>query len=243
MFGRTTIYSGSSQYGSYKIVDEKYNGRRARVLYGDNHTPQSGVALDDDPELLFHYNQRFMEIIASLQPKRLLVIGGGVMMLPIAVHERFDDISIDVVEIDGLLVDLARQYFNAPNGMRLRTHVADGKKFLESSSARYDVIVIDAFSGHDIPKHLLEKSASDLYEQHLTEDGILAINLISAVQSARPRLVTGVLATLEETFSHTGVYQADSDESLREEQNLIVVAGNGEVDFDYIQSIDVRHDT
>ena len=240
MFGRKTIYTGSSKYGSYKIVEGSYNGRQARVLYGANRTPQSGKALDDNPELLFNYNQRFLEIIASIQPERLLVIGGGVMMLPIAVHERFSKTVIDVVEIDELLIELAYEHFDAPKDTRLQTYVKDGKDFVKNTTQRYDAIILDAFSGHDIPKHLLETAMTDLYAQHLNEGGVLAINLISAVQSNRPRLVAEVLHTLSESFKYTAVFQADTNESLRDEQNLVLVAATHPIDFDYIQSIDVR---
>jgi spermidine synthase len=240
MFGRKVLYTGSSRYGSYKIIEGPYNERKARVLYGADRTPQSGAALDDNPELLFNYNQRIMEIVASIGPKRVLVIGGGVMMLPIAVYERFAGTAIDVVEIDALLIKLAYQYFNAPTDSRLTTYAVDGKDYLKKTTQRYDVIILDAFSGHDIPKHLLEKTASDLYAQHLNENGVLAINLISAVQSKHPRLVAEVLDTLLKTFDTAAVFQADSNESLREEQNLVVTASNGSMDFDYLQSVDVK---
>jgi spermidine synthase len=241
MFRRKTIYSGASSYGSYKVVDMKYNDRSARILFGSNHTPQSGVAKDGNLDLLFDYNQRFLEIVSSIMPQSILVIGGGVLTLPSAVQERFSDITIDVVEIDALLIQLAQDYFQAPQNDRIRTHISDGLRFLTDTHDKYDLIIVDAFSGHDIPAHLLQRAAASQYARHLNPSGVLAINLISAVQAKRPQLVSEVLEAFGQFFSVTRVYQADTMESLKEQQNLIVTASQEAREFDYLQSIDVRH--
>lgn len=234
------LYSGRSDYGRYKIIDMEYDGRPARVLFGEGRSPQSGVALDDEPALLFDYNQRFLEMIESRRPRRLLVIGGGVMMLPTAVYHRFPDVEIDVIEIDALLVQLARQFFDAPDDERLRYIVEDGRVYLERTDVLYDMIILDAFLGFTIPTHLLERSAIDLYRRHLNPGGVVAVNFISEFMSYRPRLAHEIVATLEEVFMHVGVYQADAHMVKRDEQNLVGVASDEEVHFDYLQSEDVR---
>lgn len=239
MFGRTTLYRGKSHYGSYKIVETMYNDRRARVLYGDAHTPQSGMALDDDPELLFNYNQRFLEMIESERPEKVLVIGGGVMMLPTAVYERFPNVQVDVVEIDPLLTELAYEYFDAPQDDRLRVFHQDGRHYLESTADRYDMIVVDAFSGFDIPAHLLERRAVSLYRKHLRKGGVLAINAITRIKTHKRRFAKEVFATLTEEFTQMALFQADSEYPLAEEQNVIIVASLEPIESDYVQSIDV----
>ena len=239
MFGRKTLFKGSSEYGSYRVIDMIYDGRDARVLFGDAHTPQSGTALDGDAELLFNYNQRFLEMVISMRPKRLLVIGGGVMMLPVAVYERLPDVQIDVVEIDPLLTELAYDYFKAPRDERLEVYNVDGKVFLQGSSARYDMIIIDAFTGFDIPVHLLERETVALYKSHLNDDGVVAINAISRISSKKPKFSDGVIATLGEEFQELSLYPADPTQPRRDEQNVIVVAAERAVEFDYLQSEDV----
>lgn len=239
MFGRNTLYKGRSNYGSYKIVETVYDGRKARVLYGDANTPQSGVALDGDPELLFNYNQRFLEMIESARPEKVLVIGGGVMMLPIAVHQLYPGTQVDVVEIDPLLTELSYEYFDAPQDDRLRVFNQDGRMYLESTPDRYDMIIVDAFSGFDIPAHLLERTAVSLYRKHLNKGGVLAINAISRIKTHKRRFAKEVFATIAEEFTNLALFQADSEYPLAEDQNVIIVASLEPIELDYVQSIDV----
>ena len=236
VFNRTVLYAGGSPYGSYKVVDTHYNGRPARVLYGNRSSPQSGVARDDNPELLFDYNQRFLEMIMSRQPKRLLVIGGGAFMLPIAAFHRFLRMQIDVVEIDPLLVKLSRDFFDLPNDKRLRVYVGDGAEYVTTTKARYDMIILDAFSGYTIPHHLVENETITRYKQRLTKDGIMAINFISEYKPTRYRLAHELVDSFWSVFSHLALCQADADYPRGEEQNLLLIAGNKPFQFDYLQA-------
>ncbi len=79
-----------------------------------------------------------------------------------------------------------------------RAIIDDGRRFLESSSERYDFIVLDAYSSDAIPFHLITREMFLAVRKHLTHDGILAINYIG-----RPvgDVVTDSLArTLVEVF-------------------------------------------
>ena len=240
LFNRTVLYSGESQYGKYKVVDTVYDGREARVLYGNQRSPQSGVAKDDKPELLFDYNQRFLEIIMSHQPKRLLVIGGGAFMLPIAAFHQFPDLLIDVVEIDPLLVKLSREYFDLPDDKRLSVHIEDGLHYVTRTKKKFDMIIIDAFSGYTIPHHLLEHTALTNYKKHLKKDGVIAMNFISEYKRSRPRLAHELVASFSEVFSHVSLYQADVHYYKGEEQNLILVAGTRPAHFEYLHSSELE---
>lgn len=240
MLKRKVLYSGKSPYGSYKVVDASYNGRPARVLYGDKQTPQSGMAKDDNPELLFSYNQRFFEMVMSVQPKKLLVIGGGAFMLPIAAFHRFADMTIDVVEIDPLLVQLSRDFFDLPDSERLRVHVEDGARFIKATTERYDMIIIDAFSGFTIPHHLLEKDTLLEYKKHMKKSGVIALNFISEYTPTRGEFAHETLASFGEVFSWRGLYQAEPGYDKGDEQNHVLVAGSRSVHFDYLQSTELE---
>lgn len=231
-----TIKTIKSDYGTYKIVDMVYNGRPARMLFGENNSPQSGAATDDSTELLFDYNQRCLEIALSQPPHTVLVIGGGAFMLPRALYERFPMAVIDVVEIDPALVRAAYEYFDIPRDDRLRVHTDDGARFVASAQEKYDLIVIDAFSGYTIPPHLIELTAVQQYARLLSKDGVLAINFISEYKFGRPSVGHEIVATFRESFKDVALYPSDPTYFKGEEQNYVLTANQQPQHFEYLQS-------
>ena len=57
------------------------------------------MAVDDNPLLLFDYNQRLFELVTNLRPKSLLLIGGGAYTLPSALLAALPKLEITVVEV------------------------------------------------------------------------------------------------------------------------------------------------
>lgn len=172
----------------------------------------------------------------SIKPKKVLVIGGGAFMLPIAAFHQFPDVNIEVVEIDPLLVKLSREYFDLPDDKRLKVHVEDGLNFVRRTRKKFDVIIIDAFSGYTIPHHLLERDTIAQYQNRLKRNGVVAINFISDYKRNRPRLAHELVTSFGEVFPYIGLYQADAHYYKGEEQNMLLVAGNRPTHFEYLHS-------
>jgi len=244
MFTRRILFEGKSDFGSYKVEDTIYDGRRARLLYGGHHTPQSGVALDGQPELLFDYNQRFLEIAQSLQPKNILVIGGGAFTLPLALLRYFPSADISVVEIDALLVDIARRFFDLPaQHERLHVHVGDGRHFIDHVDEQYDLIIIDAFSEFLIPRPLYSSQAVRQYARILSPGGVLAMNAIARYKGTKLTLAHQLVATFCTGFAAVSIYPADYTYPSSLEQNLLVVASSDpEQSLSYLHSQTVELD-
>lgn len=239
---KNILYSGTGRLTNYQIIDMKYNGRPARVLFaGRGATAQSGIAYDDDPRLLFEYNQRFMEIAESLKPKSILVIGGGTFTLPSALHKRFKKARIDAVEAEDQMIELAREYFDLPNDSRMQTIVADGRDYIDSTSKKYDLIVIDAFVEYDIPESLLSIEAAYRYSDILTKKGVLALNFIARYHTTKTTIAHRLMATFESVFNNVELYQSDTEVDRRADQNLLLVASKQAATcFDYLQSVAVQ---
>lgn len=230
------LFEGSSEYGAYRIVETIYEGRPARVLFSDGEVPQSGMALDDEPDLLFDYNQRFLEIALSLQPESVLVIGGGMLTLPTALSYHFPQATIDVVEIDPLLPQLARQFFDAAEDNAINVYVQDGVEYMATCTKQYDLIVIDAFSGFAIAHPLLTAEAAKRYAACLAGRGIVAVNFISKYYTRKPSLAHELYATFSSVFDEVELYSADPEYSKHAEQNIVLVAARTMADLDYLQS-------
>ena len=77
-------------------------------------------------EALRSYYQSYVE------SNNILVLGLGGGALCTYLHKEFPLLSIDGVEIDPVMVDLAKKYFGFTPSTNLRAHVADGFQFIKN---------------------------------------------------------------------------------------------------------------
>jgi predicted O-methyltransferase YrrM len=217
----------TTKFGRYQVVDMVYIGRPARVLFsGERAAAQSAIPIDDNPAMLFDYNQRFLELVNSLKPKNLLLIGGGAFTLPIKILEIFPKTEIDVVEQDLELEKIASQFFGLKPNKRLDIIFGDGREYLKSTSQIYDLVLIDAFTHNVIPYTLSTKEFVELLENHLTKNGVVASNIISAYHGPHDSVIKQQYATYKSVFKHTDIFPADKILSYWISQNFLLISTN-----------------
>ena len=86
--------------------------------------------------------------------------------------------SITYYELDAKAEELARAWFTYLRRDRCRVLIGDGRKTLQNQAGgRFDIIVLDAFTGDAIPAHLLTREAGAIYGRHLKEGGVLAVHI------------------------------------------------------------------
>ncbi len=153
------------------------------------------------------------------QVDRLALIGSAAGTISKQYTAIYGPIPIDGVEIDPEIIRVGREYFdmNEPN---LRAIAQDGRYFLANSPHQYDVIAIDAYRPPYIPFHLTTQEFFAQVREHLTENGVVAIN------AGRTRsdwsLVQVLASTLKAEFPN--VYMVDLAASGQELINVLVVA-------------------
>ncbi len=109
----------------------------------------------------------------------------------------FGPIPIDGYEIDPAIIDVGREFFdmNQPN---LNAIAEDGRVGLARSDRRYTIIGVDAYRPPYIPWHLTTREFFQLIHDHLTEKGVLVVNV---GQSPTDRsLVDGLAGTILTVF-------------------------------------------
>ena len=108
------------------------------------------------------------------------VLNIGVVGLGAGTFNTFlrPDDSICYYEIDAKAEELARTWFTYLRTGRTRVVIGDGRKSLENESGpKFDIIILDAFTGDAIPAHLLTREAGVVYQRRLKDDGVLAIHI------------------------------------------------------------------
>lgn len=106
-------------------------------------------------------------------------------------------VHIDGFEIDPRIVVVGREYFgmDLPN---LSVFVQDGRYGLAHSDRRYQVISLDAYRPPYIPWHLTTVEFFREVRAHLTDDGVVTVNVGRAPGDRR--LIEALTATLFQVF-------------------------------------------
>jgi hypothetical protein len=173
----TTMHHGLIKHGI------QYKGAEYTHYPTAYFGPQSGVGT----AIMRHPN------IEKNEPMNIGVIGLGVGTLAAYGRER-DTISF--YELDPMVHTLANDYFSYLSGCKAKVFVyyGDGRQVLHEQyesggSKKFDLFVIDAFTGGTIPIHLLTKEAFLLYDTHLdAEEGIIAINITNKYLNLVPQI-------------------------------------------------------
>ena len=131
------------------------------------------------------------------QFRSVCVIGLGAGTIPRELTAAYGPIPIDGVELDGEIVNLARQYFhmNEPN---LHVIVQDGRYYLSTTAKKYDEIAIDAYQQPYVPFQLATQEFFQEVRSHLTPTGVVAIN--AGRTSHDLRLVEALAQTMRAVF-------------------------------------------
>jgi hypothetical protein len=73
-------------------------------------------------------------------------------------------------------------------GVKPEVVLGDARLTLAAADAKYDVLVIDAFSSDSIPLHLLTREALAIFLNHLSDDGVLAFHVSNRYLDLEPVL-------------------------------------------------------
>jgi len=92
-------------------------------------------------------------------------------------------------EIDPDVVDIARTYFSYLDDSPARVEVVlgDARLSLEREAPQgFDILLLDAFSSHAVPTHLLTREAFEIYARHLKPDGVIAVHVSNPYADLKP---------------------------------------------------------
>lgn len=172
------IHEKESPYSTI-IVSEDEEGLRTLSFERDG-ARQSVAKVNDPDHLELPYVRAMLTSLAMVRdPARVLVVGLGGGTLPIFLHRHYPKATIDAVDIDPDVVEVARVYFGFLEDERLRAHVQDGRKFIEECEQPYDLILLDAFSSDSIPRHLTTREFLEAVRRALRPRGAVVANLWS----------------------------------------------------------------
>ena len=248
-FGAFALSTESALEGAGLIADVNTEYNRIFVMNGvdgvtkkptinlstDPFGVQASVFVDDLDSLVFNYTQ-FFKIIEFLKPEAtsVLMLGGSAYTYPRDFLKNFPRSTIDVVEIDPGMTDVARKYFGLRDDSRMRIFHNDGRIFLNNNKNKYDVIFIDAFNSFSsIPFQLTTVEFVRKNLESLSDDGIVIVNIISAIDGDKGKFLRAEHATFREVFPQVYIFALNYPSNGQEVQNLILLATKSEKKIDF----------
>lgn len=213
----------------FDSVDPRTN-KEIRVIVNDPFFAQSAIFRDSD-DLVFEYT-RFFHLASYLRPglSRSLMIGGAGYSFPRDYLHVYPNATIDVVEIDPRMTEIARNEFRLRDDPRMRIFHTDGRLFLnEARDAGYEAIFVDAFGTlFSVPYHLTTVEAVRLMYEALEENGVVIANIGGALAGDGNQFVRAEVATFRAVFDEVRVYKVKPERPDSDLQNLIIVGLKGD---------------
>jgi len=199
------IYSGRSKFQSVEIID---TGSFGICLVLDGKIQSS-----EADEFIYHEALVHPAMLTHPQPERVFIAGGGegATLREVLAHKTVK--KAVMVDIDEEVVSLCRRflpswYQNAFDDPRAELHFVDARKYLDESSDKFDVIIIDlADPLEQGPARLLyTREFYQIVKQKLGTDGIMSVQAEPAEWRNLDNF-TAIVHTLSQVFPIARPYQ------------------------------------
>ena len=227
-------------YSSIRVANGTMDDRPVRLLYTDPGSCQSAAFLDDPNELAFSYT-KFYAMGTTMNPGagNILMLGGGGYSVPkwlLAGRSELSspEFTLDVVELDPGITEIAQKYFNTPeNDPRMRIYHEDARTFVNRAAGAlppgkagpYNLIFADIFNSYySVPFHVGTLETARNIHALLAEDGIFIMNIISAVEGDNGRLLRSIHNAFAEVFGEVHIFPVQSAQSGAMVQNVMLMA-------------------
>jgi spermidine synthase len=184
-----------SAYGDLVVSDHR--GVKYLFLNG----VQQGSLTGDISHAKYAYGLARLATAKGI-PKTVLIWGLGAGVYARAMAEAGSQVT--VIEIDPRSEKVAREHFGLPASVKVI--IGDARTETVRLTEKYEVIVLDAFSGDSPPFHLLTREAFADLKERLAPDGLVVANVVGGVSGEASRIVSSVVATMENVFGKTQVF-------------------------------------
>lgn len=164
-----------------------------------------------------------------------LMIGGAAYTYPMHYLKKYENKTIDVVEIDETMTQIAEEEFGLDkNNQNLGLITQDGRSYLNYNEKKYDTVFIDAFKGLNAPFELTTYEAMKKVYDSLDENGTVITNIISSIEGNDTDFIKYEYSTYKAIFDDVKVFKVNLNRANNEEQNLILVGikGNENINTD-----------
>lgn len=219
-------------------------GERVRIMELAGTFQSASLEGERWAELPFEYFRGFDALfqaeLGGHSMDRVLLLGGGGFAWPKHALTTRKHLSLDVVEVDPCIVEIARKHFYldrleeglAKAGEEDRLHIfcEDGVEFLQRSTDAYDAIINDVFQGTTVPERFTTEDFFALVKDRLKPGGIYVQNVVADLSREEAYQLFKLMTALNDTFCHVSILDA-TDAEFGGADNYILLASDEDYAF------------
>lgn len=195
------LYSGKTPYQKIEILETPFLGRML-VLDGLIQTTEK-----DD--FLYHESLVHPAMLAHPSPEKVLLIGGGdggalreVLKYPVK--------EVFLVDLDKQVVEVAKKYLkkihqDSFEDKRVKLIFEDGRVFLENTSNKFDVLILDLIDCFGPAKKLYTQEFYQIVKKKLTKKGLLSLHCNSPFEY--PQTFATLVRTVSSVFKEKILFE------------------------------------
>ncbi|WP_108483363.1 fused MFS/spermidine synthase [Oceaniglobus ichthyenteri] len=238
----TTHFRDRSFFGTHQVSDEG-----ALRLYSNGTTVHGAQRLADfdgqrpEPLYYYHKNGPMAQVMTSdigqaATSVGIVGLGVGSLACYALPHQEWQFYEIDRV-VDRVARNPDYFTFMSHCAANAPTHLGDARVVLaQQKDARYDILVIDAYSSDSVPVHLTTHEAMELYLSRLNPGGVLVYHISNRYYAihrplARSAAALGLAARIQHYPGKSAQDPADSPSRVvmfaRHDADLGQMAGDG----------------
>jgi len=219
-----TLFEKNSLYQFIMVDEDLAEGERYILVNTKKHRPQGGILIDDPDKLLYEYTRLAFTSLALLdrEPGDVLFVGLGAGVMPRYFNKYYPNANVDAVEIDPVMVDVAKKFFYFQENANLKVHTLDGRVYIKRTTNKYDMIFLDAYRGENIPFHLTTVEFLRELKGKLKEGGVVVSNVLS---KSNNKYFWSMIKTYKKEFKSLYLFKGKSS------KNFIFIATVNKVPF------------
>ncbi|MDD5625579.1 MAG: polyamine aminopropyltransferase [Patescibacteria group bacterium] len=195
------IYKGKTKYQKIELYETPWLGKLLKL---DGYFQTS-----EKDEFFYHEAMTQPALFSHPNPKKVLIIGGGDCGILRQVLSHYSIKKVIMVEIDQEVIDFSKKYLkfihkNSFKNPKVEIIVGDGKKFVEETKEKFDLIISDLTDPIGPSKALYTRSFYRKISSKLEKNGIFMTHLDLA--TTRPELSKWIYKNLKSVFKFSSVF-------------------------------------
>lgn len=224
-------YRKEGVFGQLTVLENMKNDTKSDFMPSRslliNNISQSYCLLNPYLVSLWKY-PHLMSVYASLKPSGssalLLGMGAGVL----ATELTRLGFTIDVVDIDKRMYDIAKNYFSFDD-TKTNFMVDDARHFIKKNNGKYDIIMIDLLNAEVQPNHFFTLQSFKELKKLMHPSSLLIINF----QGYSDIKYGGAFRSIYKTMLESGFYSYFYGENPMEMGDIFFIASLQPVQFNF----------